>query len=918
MDVLWRLFQTQRQQNRFVEEVFQVWRGLYGVTTNLSDEAIRGLRRAAESMGIQLSAGRSQAEEFLFIVESYLAVLLKLLVARVVVQQRLTEYPSLAGLLSAEGSLVRGLEHLEQRASQVRGVFEEDVFLWPVHAAVFNREGEGELEGVLGRLASELDDVDLVGARRDFLRLVYQRFLDPVSRRTLGEFYTTEELVRETLDAVGYSGDLDRRLVDISCGSGTFLVEAISRALEQNAQADPADLVHRMTENIIGVDIHPFAVVMARVNYLIAMSSVLEASESISFSVLVYWADSLARLRAEQPAMVGMRPPIPINLPNLPQFRLPDPQDVEWGDLFRRVADAVERVSGVQRGNLDREAVWAYFWSRVDQEHFLPHEQTMRDFIATVVGLHNENRDMRWVPLLRNILAVAQYEGSCDYLVGNPPWVRVHNISPAIRERLRETYQTYRDAGWRRGASLGNLGRGFARQVDYAVAFVERGLEFLRPGGKLGFVITSKIRHTLYGNALRKTLLQEAPPLRPVDYSLQARPIFQDATNYPLVLAVERRKRMDDDTTQVVVVSPRGERMGFTLPTHRLPLLPSDDEAPWPLVPPVVRDAFDRMLTNDEGRPRRLLGEVPGFQPRMGVKTALDRVFTVRTVEPVAEARDEMVVYASGYFDQRRTQSERVQHRARIERALLRPLIRGADVKAWKWKSEGYIIWTHDDAGAVLPNLPTRAHAYFEAHAGALKRRTDYRATMPVWQIFRITPEKLGPRVAWQQLASRLGAVYVPDSMSDPHLGEQRTIPLLTAYLLPSPSEAIGYLIAAFFNSLPVRMYSKSFAERARGASFRFTSPVLGLAPLPSEIQMALEGDPMVAPSDRLVEISQALHRDSRGATAADLEEELDTIVARLYGLKGEQVQAMRGFHDFTAAHPSKATHDDNDGRSGR
>ena len=28
VDVLWRLFQAQRQQNRFIEEVFQVWRGL--------------------------------------------------------------------------------------------------------------------------------------------------------------------------------------------------------------------------------------------------------------------------------------------------------------------------------------------------------------------------------------------------------------------------------------------------------------------------------------------------------------------------------------------------------------------------------------------------------------------------------------------------------------------------------------------------------------------------------------------------------------------------------------------------------------------------------------------------------------------------------------------------------------------------
>jgi hypothetical protein len=155
------------------------------------------------------------------------------------------------------------------------------------------------------------------------------------------------------------------------------LVEAISRAIAANTQVVPEQLAQRITENIIGVDIHPFAVAMARVNYLIAISSVLETSESVRVTLPVYWADSLARLRPEQPSMPGMRPPIPINLPNLPPFRLPDPQDIDWGDLFQRVEEAVDRVSKVQRGRLDPQAVWAYFWGRADQE-LIPPNRTVR------------------------------------------------------------------------------------------------------------------------------------------------------------------------------------------------------------------------------------------------------------------------------------------------------------------------------------------------------------------------------------------------------------------------------------------------------------------------------------------------------------------------------------------------------------
>jgi hypothetical protein len=904
VDVLWRLFQAQRQQNRFIEEVFQVWRGLYGVTTNLSDEAIRGLRRAAESIGITISGSRTQAEEFLFIVESYLALLLKLLVARVVVQQRLTESPTLEALLASSGSTVRGLEQLGQRVSQIQGVFEEDVFLWPVHASIFSREAERELEGVLSSLAADLDDVDLVGARRDFLRLVYQRFLDPVSRRTLGEFYTTEELVKETLDAVSYDGRLDRRIMDISCGSGTFLVEAIGRAIAANPRVSAAELAQRITEGVIGVDIHPFAVAMARVNYLIAISSILETSESVSITLPVYWADSLARLRPEQPSMPGMRPPIPINLPNLPAFRLPDPQDIDWGDLFRRVDEAVERVSRVQRGILDPEAVWAYFWSRADQEHFLPHEQTLRDFISTVVGLHNENRDMRWVPLLRNILAVAQYEGSCDYVVGNPPWVRIHNISPAIRERLFGTYQTYRDAGWRRGASLGGLGRGFARQVDYAVAFVERGLEFLKPDGKLGFVITSKIMHALYGSALRKKLLQESPPLRLVDYSLPARPVFQDATNYPLVLGIQKNINHYGNNVVITVVSPHGEHRDFSLPPERLPLLPADREAPWTLVPPQVRDALDRMLTGDDGRARRLLGEMQGFQPQMGIKTDANEVFVVSRIENVAENPEEVVVYTEGYYDQRVPEDERHRYRTRIEKSIIRPMVRSADIDPWRFQRDEFILWTHDEeTGRPLTRLPPRAASYFERHRTTLERRADYRADRhrdrPIWKLYRVATDKLGAKVLVQKIATRLEACSAAANVESPLLGRQTLIPLQTAYFIPVESERQSLLLAALLNSTPVRLYAGTATERARGAYLHFISWVLGLLPLPEQVKEFLEDGTTTETLARMIETSQALHENPQRSDRPALEAELDSIVAGLYGLTEAQLEATREFYTF-------------------
>jgi hypothetical protein len=59
-------------------------------------------------------------------------------------------------------------------------------------------------------------------------------------------------------------------------------------------------------------------------------------------------------------------------------------------------------------------------------------------------------------------------------------------------------------------------------------------------------------------------------------------------------------------------------------------------------------------------------------------------------------------------------------------------------------------------------------------------------------------------------------AVFLPARGEDALLGDCLTIPIQTTYILPVENEATGYVVAAWLNSLPVRAYAVSFAERAR------------------------------------------------------------------------------------------------------
>jgi hypothetical protein len=286
-------------------------------------------------------------------------------------------------------------------------------------------------------------------------------------------------------------------------------------------------------------------------------------------------------------------------------------------------------------------------------------------------------------------------------------------------------------------------------------------------------------------------------------------------------------------------------------------------------------------------------------------------VFIIKRVEAVPESPDEVIIYAEGFYNKRLPEEERQRYRARIEKSLLRPLIRGENIEAWRYKLQDYILWTHDDnTGKVLPDLPTKATVYLQQFEDRLRHRSDYKSNMPIWQIFRVSQDKLGHKVSWPELSNKLEAVYLPAQGEDSLQGKCLTIPIQTAYILPAEGEAIGYIIAAWLNSLPVRAYVASFAERARGAYFRHISWVLGLLPVPEAIQDLLQGKH--SPSGPTVEIyhlSEKLHANPLRADKRVLEEQVDTITAKLYGLNAdEDVPAIRMYVDFISSKNSTDT----------
>jgi hypothetical protein len=115
----------------------------------------------------------------------------------------------------------------------------------------------------------------------DIFSNLYEKSRNHKEKKRLGEFYTPISIVNYILDALDYNS-LNRietkNLIDISCGSGSFIIQAIirliKRCLKIHKQEKISDLtigkvkrvISKIKDNIYGIDINPIACILCQIN----------------------------------------------------------------------------------------------------------------------------------------------------------------------------------------------------------------------------------------------------------------------------------------------------------------------------------------------------------------------------------------------------------------------------------------------------------------------------------------------------------------------------------------------------------------------------------------------------------------------------------------------------------------------------
>jgi hypothetical protein len=390
-------------------------------------------------------------------------------------------------------------------------------------------------------------------------------------RKATGTFYTprpvTAWLVRHILDPLvgGRSADdiLQLRILDPAMGSGAFLVAAcryLAGALEEAlvreggwhahdvSDSDRADLRRTVASHcLFGVDANPVAVQLARLSLWLAT---LAAGKPLSFlDHHLIAGDSLVGATPDdvrrQPGGGGARRGRPAALPLLDDNDLRSTlsegarrrlQILATADDSVAVVRAKEHVLAALQhrdGALRRWTrmldLWcaAWFWDDgqpPDRRLFAAlADQLLHDrgplaahaaapLLAHADALAGRHRFLHWPLAFPEVFVDSDGRPSqragFDAVIGNPPWDMVRGDSGDPETRGRRRAEAQRLSDFVRGSGIYRVEtRAHANRYQL---FVERALQLVREGGRVGLVLPSGVATDTGAAPLRRHLFDRA------------------------------------------------------------------------------------------------------------------------------------------------------------------------------------------------------------------------------------------------------------------------------------------------------------------------------------------------------------------------------------------------------------------------
>jgi type I restriction-modification system DNA methylase subunit len=868
------LMRAQRRQvPSRIKTFFQEWDRIFGVV--YGQELEKAEKSAEETARLYNMPSGIRLKQLLFAIHTFYAFLMKLISIELVsLQDRSTVKSFVRGLTGmGDDELKNSLSDLESGADfiaqGIENFLEADFFSWYLDG--WNPKIADIFRGMVAALSDFEPATPILEPEwtRDLLQKLYELIVPRKLRHDLGEYYTPDWLAGYVLDKSGYEGAIGSRFLDPSCGSGTFLVHAINKAVKYSKGKEKTTALH-ILKNIVGFDLNPIAVLSARTNYLIAFSKFIPYIRPIS--IPIYLCDSI------------LTPSYYVEDGDLPfensiiftttkgNYSFPVAmRDKSHIDMFTSMMDVA------LRGNVEPED----FRKSVKSKFKLLERDIslLVDVYKRIKELDDNGENGIWARYIKNAFAPV-YLGKFDFVIGNPPWVRWGYLSDDYRERtlkLWKRYGLFSLKGY--STRLGGGEKDLSMLFTYACAD-----NYLKDNGTLGFIITMEVfKSKGAGEGFRQFELKDKKiPLKilGMEDMVDLKP-FQSANKTSLFFMKKGKKTIYPIP---VIEWMRKPKIGRILPDWPLDTVKANCEEKQIMAMPVNPDKmFSSWQTAKTGELTiysKLKGQNP-YKARLGARVEPYGIFWLRVIE----VRPDGIIVIENMHDRGKREVKAVH--TSIEPDLVFPAVSGGDIVKYGIQSHFYLLLSQDPKKRapytedwMIQNV-SLTYAYLRQYKDILlsrgsrvikelAKKTEFYA---MYGIGEYTFAKY--RVAWKRMAAKMSAVVLSSIKTD--FGTKILVSTDTTAFFALNNKEEAHYLCAILNSELVGNFIKSFSSAGRG----FGAPsIMNNLAIPNF-------DASNTIHKKLAELSEKAHGlVKKDKSPEDIEKKINKVVKKLWNIK--------------------------------
>jgi type I restriction-modification system DNA methylase subunit len=339
-----------------------------------------------------------------FVIHTYLSILAKVLAYEVLSNDDFIDDDEMKAILN--GSIFHKYN--------IRNFVDNDFFHW-VHGSRYFQP----LKKVFRLVAQEIASFDFTNPDEDVLKGVYQELIDLDTRHALGEYYTPDWLCERVVQEFNFK--TTDKILDPSCGSGSFLRAAIHRLKEQNPGIKP----EQINNCIYGIDIHPLSVQIAKTTLLVSLGKdIAKANKPVHLNIIL--ANTLLAPEGVKNLFGGEF----LMQIDKDKYYL-NTQVFEDVHLFDEALEVCEELAEQTQGKKpETEIVFA----KILQQQYKAggiNPQVANSFYKIYSGLKKvkeAGRDSIWKFIVQNLYKPYFLSNKFDYIIGNPPWFTYSSI----------------------------------------------------------------------------------------------------------------------------------------------------------------------------------------------------------------------------------------------------------------------------------------------------------------------------------------------------------------------------------------------------------------------------------------------------------------------------------------------------------